>query len=141
MVAAPSTSVSSRPRLDGGDPETRVRRLDLFFAGDQRHRFGADPLHRAVINFARQQPQRQADEAGRMRQHPLDREMRLAGIGRTQHGCDAGTTGTQITVGGRRERNRHQKPGLTPSLSPPLARGAGGDCLLYHNVTRGKSCA
>ena len=102
----------ARHRLDGGDPEPRVRRLDLLFAGDQRHRFGADPLHRAVIDFARQQPQRQADQAGRMRQHPLDGEMGLAGIGRAEHGGDAGATGTQITVGGRRERNRHQKSGI-----------------------------
>jgi len=97
----------ARHCLDSGDPEARVRRLDLFFAGDQRDGLGADPLHRTVIDFARQEPQRQADEAGRVRQHPLDREMRLSGIGRAQHGCDAGAAGTQITVGWRRERNRH----------------------------------
>ena len=108
----------ARHRLDGGDPEARIGRLDLLFAGDQRHRLGADPLDRPVIDFARQQPQRQADQAGRMRQHPLDREMRLAGIGRAQHGGDAGTTGTQITVGGRRERNRHQRPGIDAASTP-----------------------
>src|SRR5271170_3195851 len=47
-----------------------------------------------------------------MRQHPLDRQMRLAGIGRPEHGGDAGATATQLTVGRRRERNRHQKPGI-----------------------------
>ena len=80
----------ARHRLDGGDPEARIRRLDLLFAGDQRHRVGADPLDAAVIDLARKQPQRQADQARRVRQHPLDGEMRLAGIGRPKHGGNAG---------------------------------------------------
>jgi hypothetical protein len=84
----------ARHRLDGGDPEPRIRRLDLLFAGDERNSVGADPLHRAVIDFAGQEPQRQADHAGGMRQHPLDRQMSLAGIGRAKHGGNAGTTGT-----------------------------------------------
>ena len=116
MVAAPSSSVSSRPRrlqhavgedvaaleigreldlvdgeegdveiarhrLDGGDPVARVRRDDLLLAGDQRDRVGADPLDDAVVDLARQQPQRQADHARRMAEHALDGEMGLAGIG------------------------------------------------------------
>ena len=97
----------ARHRLDGGDPEPRIRRLDLFLAGDQRHFVGADPLHGAVIDLARQQPQRQADDARGMRQHALDGEMGFARIGRPQHGSDAGTSGTKITVGRRREGNWH----------------------------------
>ncbi len=53
----------ARHGLDGGDPEARVRRLDLLLAGDERHRVGADPLDRAVVNFACQEPQWQADHA------------------------------------------------------------------------------
>jgi hypothetical protein len=53
----------ARHGLDGGDPEPRVRRLDLLLAGDERHRVGADALHRAVVDLAREQPQRQADHA------------------------------------------------------------------------------
>ena len=34
----------ARHGLDGGDPEARIRRLDLFLAGDQRDGVGADPL-------------------------------------------------------------------------------------------------
>ena len=55
----------------------------------------ADVLTRArargdlVVDLARQEPQRQADDAGRMRQHALDGEMRLAGVGGTEHGGDA----------------------------------------------------
>ena len=37
------------------------------------------------IDLARQQPQRQADDAALMRHHALDGEMRLAGVGRTEH--------------------------------------------------------
>ena len=48
----------ARHRLDGCHPEARIGRLDLLFAGDERHRFGADPLHRPIVDFTRQQPQR-----------------------------------------------------------------------------------
>ena len=88
----------ARHRLDGGDPETRIRRLDLFLAGDQRHRVGADPLDAAAVDLAGQKPQRQADDAGRMREHPLDGEMGLARIGRPEHGSDAGAAGARIAI-------------------------------------------
>ncbi len=78
-----------RHRLDGGDPEPRILGLDLLFAGDQRHRIHAGAVGDLVVDLARQQPQRQPDHAGGMRQHPLDREMGLAGIGRPEHGGDA----------------------------------------------------
>ena len=58
---------------------------DLLLAGDQRHLVRADLLADAGIDLARQQPQRQADDAALMRHHALDGEMRLAGIGRTEH--------------------------------------------------------
>ena len=93
----------ARHRLDGRHPEARIRRLDLLFAGDERHRFGADPFDRAVIDFARQQPQRQPDDPGRVRQHPLDGEVGLSGVGRTEHGGDAGATSTHVAIGGRRK--------------------------------------
>ena len=79
----------ARHRLDGRDPEPRLRRLDLLFAGDQRDGIRPDAVDDLVVDLARQQPQRQADHAGGMRQHALDREMRLAGIGRPEHGGDA----------------------------------------------------
>ena len=143
MVAAPSTSVSSRPRrlsmrsvktwprsrsapswissiatngdveiarhrLDGRDPEARVRRLDLLLAGDERDRVGADPLDRLVVDLAGEQPQRQPDDAGRMGEHPLDGEMGLAGIGRAEHGGDAVAAGHGVTGGDRGKGYRHQ---------------------------------
>jgi hypothetical protein len=48
----------ARHRFDSGDPEARVGRLDLFFASDERDRVGPRPLDRAVIDLARQEPQR-----------------------------------------------------------------------------------
>ena len=80
----------ARHRLDGGDPEARLLRLDLLLAGDQRDRISAGAIDDLVVDLARQQPQRQADDAGRMRQHPLDRQMGLAGVGRAEHRGDAG---------------------------------------------------
>ncbi len=45
----------ARHRLDGGDPEARIRRLDLLLAGDERDVLGAHPLHAFVVDLARQQ--------------------------------------------------------------------------------------
>ncbi|MHC2318207.1 hypothetical protein ACVIHC_005253 [Bradyrhizobium diazoefficiens] len=79
----------SRHRLDGGDPVARVLRLDLLLAGDQRDALHALAIGDLVIDLARQQPQRQADHAGGMREHPLNGEMGLAGVGRPEHRSDA----------------------------------------------------
>ena len=78
----------ARHRLDGGDPVARLRREDLLLAGDQRHLVGADAGRDAGVDLARQQPERQTDDAGLVAEHPLDGEMRLAGIGRAEHGRD-----------------------------------------------------
>ena len=93
----------ARHRLDSSNPELRIRRLDLLFAGDQRHGVGADPLDGAVIDLAGEQAERQPNDARGMRQHSLDAQMGLSGIGGSKHGGDARATGAQVTVGRRRE--------------------------------------
>ena len=60
-------------------------RLDFFLAGDQRHVVRADPRHDLVVDFARKQPQRQADQPALMAKHALDGEMGLACIRRSQN--------------------------------------------------------
>ena len=52
----------ARHGLDSGNPVARILRLDLLFASDQRDRVDADAFHDFVINLARQQPQRQAND-------------------------------------------------------------------------------
>ena len=102
----------ARHRLDGRDPVARVRRLDLLLAGDQRDRLGADPLHHLVVDLARQQPQRQPDDARRVAEHALDGEMGLAGIGRPEHRGDAGAAGAGFAAGrrgGRGEGDGHRR--------------------------------
>ena len=74
--------------LDRADAIAWVRRDDLFFAGDQRDGVGADPRHDPAIDLAGEQAERQADDPGRVGEHALDRQMRLAGIGRPQDGSD-----------------------------------------------------
>ena len=54
-----------RQGLDGTHAESRRRRQDLFLAGDQRDLIGADAVGDAAVDLARQQPQWQADNAGR----------------------------------------------------------------------------
>lgn len=48
-----------RHGLNRRDPEPRVLRDDLFFAGDQRHRFRTRAVGNTVIDFTREQAQRQ----------------------------------------------------------------------------------
>ena len=55
----------ARHGLDGGNPIAGIFRLDLLFAGDQRHRVGTDPLDDAIVDLAGQEPQRQADDSRR----------------------------------------------------------------------------
>ena len=55
--------------------------LDAFLARNQRDcRIAFDRAH-PVVDLAREQPQRKAHASARMRNHALDRQMRLAGIG------------------------------------------------------------
>ena len=75
-----------RHRLDGADAEARRRRDDLLLAGDQRDLVGADARDDAVIDLAREQPERQADDARRVAEHALDGEVGLAGIGGSEDG-------------------------------------------------------
>jgi hypothetical protein len=78
-----------RHRFDGAHRVARTRRRDLLLAGDKRHMLNADLVDHAAIDFPRQKPQRQPDHARRVRCHPLDGVMRLAGVGRPQHRRDA----------------------------------------------------
>ena len=83
----------ARHRLNGCNPIFRAGRLDFFFARNERNGLWADAIDNALIDLARQKAQRQADEPGIMAQHPLDREMGLARIGRPQNGCHAAGAG------------------------------------------------
>ncbi len=75
-------------RLNRADPIGRARRHDPFFARHQRHNAGATHRDDPVIDLPRQQPQRQADDARAMGQHPLNRVVCLARIGRAKNGSN-----------------------------------------------------
>ena len=115
-----------RHRLDRGDPVARRHRHDFLFAGDERHRARALRLDDAVVDLASQQPQRQADHAGRMAEHALDREMGLAGVGGSENGDEAGGRPSDRRVGHRgkvgedRARGKRRKlcGGRTGNPSP-----------------------
>ena len=76
----------ARHGLDGAHVVARPLRLDLLFAGDQGHGIRADPRDDLVVDLARQQAQRQADEPRLVAQHALDGQVRLARVGRPEHG-------------------------------------------------------
>ena len=79
---------TARHGFDRAAQIARVLRLDPLFAGNQRHLIVTLDGAHAVIDLARQQPQRKADRSARMAAHPLDGEMGLAGIGRPQDRLD-----------------------------------------------------
>ena len=65
--------------------QPRVLRLSSFPRRSSPARpLRADARNDLVVDLAREQPQRQADHAGEFADHPLDREMALAGIGRSR---------------------------------------------------------
>jgi len=74
-----------RHRFSGAQEPARILRQDLLLAGNQRDRLGPLDPHHPVIDLARKQAQREADHARRMTAQPLDREVGLAGVGRTQN--------------------------------------------------------
>ncbi len=109
----------TRHCLDSGDPEAWIERLDLLLTGDERDVVRAHSLHTFVIDLACEQPQRQPDDPGRMRQHPLDREMGLAGVGRSEHRSDACAAGPGVAVGGGGEGKGHYRLELYERRTSP----------------------
>ena len=79
-------AAARRHRLGGGHHIAGVGRDDALLAGEQRHLIRALDARHALVHLPRQQPQRKAHEAARMTAHALDRQMRLAGVGRPEHG-------------------------------------------------------
>ena len=132
----------ARHRLDGRDPEARIGGLDLLFAGDQRDRVRADPVGDLVVDLAREQAQRQPDHAGGMREHPLDREMGLAGIGRAEHGGDASAAVASVASNAGRKGNGHQDSenrGLMRRRAAPIRRGTGASASKCVSLSPGMS--
>ena len=117
----------ARHRLDRADPVAGLARLDLLLAGDQRDGVRADLLDDAIVDLAREQAQRQADHAGAVRQHALDREMRLAGVGRAQHERDPRSAIARRGGAGGGEGEVHRK-GDEPSREGTKRGADQGSC-------------
>ncbi len=112
----------ARHRLDRGDPIARRFGLDFLFAGDEGDGLGSDPRDDAIIDLARQKPQRQPDHAGLMREHALDRIMRLAGIGRPEHDAHAARAFERMQLRGR-NGNIHRIGALPRDQGALTSRG------------------
>ena len=72
------------------DPILAAVGHDSLFASHQPHHRGPSLGDDPVINLARQQSQRQADNAGTMGQHAFNRVMSFAGVGRPKDRRDPG---------------------------------------------------
>ena len=79
-----------RHRLHRAAEPARTLGDDLLLAGDQRHAAGALGGHHAIVVLARQQAQREADDAGAVAQEAGDRQVGLARVRRAQHGAHPG---------------------------------------------------
>ena len=73
-------------RLDRADPIGGAGWHDAFLARHQRDDRGATDGDDLVIDLARQQAQRQPDNAGTIPEHAVDGVMRLARVGRPENG-------------------------------------------------------
>ena len=78
-----------RHGLDGAHIEARRWRLDLLFAGDERDLARSDAGDDLVVDLARQEAQRQADDAHVVGEHALDGEVGFARVGGPEHRGDA----------------------------------------------------
>ena len=87
--------------LDRAHPVARAFRLDFLLARNKRNLVGANASHDLVVDFAGQQPQRQADHPRLMAQHALDGQMRLAGICRAQNRRHVTDAVSQVTAHAR----------------------------------------
>src|ERR1019366_9821293 len=96
----------------------------FLFARDERDSVRARLLDRAVIDLAGEKPERQADHPARMGEHPLDRVMGLAGVGRPKQDRDTPRAVPRKRFGGR-ERNVHW---LTGAEKDRACAGAGRVC-------------
>src|SRR5690606_41659597 len=113
-----------RHRLGGAQEVPRTRRLDPLLAGDQRDLTvaleGPDP----VVDLAREQAQRKTDRPARMAAQPLYREVRLAGIGRAEHGpqpaVGRGSDHGPANVAARAARRKPRRPQMRGF--PPFPR-------------------
>ena len=116
-------------RLDGADPVARPVRLDLLLAGDQRDLLGADLGDDAQVDLPGEKPQGQPDHPGRVREHPLDGEMRLAGVGRPEDRGDAAGAGIagQRAAGRGAEQRVDGRRFLRTGRPSRRRRGAGGE--------------
>jgi hypothetical protein len=87
-TARNDTSISSGIASTVADPEARAGGLIFsspVTSATLSRRHGRDDLG---VDLACEEPQRQPDQPRGMRQHPLDREMRLAGVGGAEHRGD-----------------------------------------------------
>src|SRR5215212_7377940 len=109
--------------LNGRHPKAGIGRLDFLLAGDERDRLGAHPIDHLVVNLARQKPQWQPNDTGRMAEHSLNGQMRFPGVGWSKHRCDAGTAGAGVATCWRREGDRHHYPMKAVRLAPMVELG------------------
>ena len=101
-----------RHRLDRAHPVGRLRREDALLAGDEGDRPRPPQRGDAVVVLPGEQPEGEADHAGRMREHPLDGEIGLPGVGGAQEGGDRAV---HLTPGGRGKGLRSDSTALGPS--------------------------
>ena len=84
LVLMVAVAAGNRHAFCGAQEITGCRGDDAFFAGQQCNLLFAFHRDDSVVDLASQQPEGEANDAGTVPAHPLDRQVGLAGIGRSQ---------------------------------------------------------
>ena len=98
-----------------------------------------DLVGHLVVDLARQEPQRQPDHPRGMREHPLDREMGLAGIGGPSTAVTPAPRARSRAASGEKMDNHYASGTLALARERRAARHA--STFLYHNATLSKLSA
>ena len=131
-----STATNSAARSSGmastvQEIPARLGGNDFFFPGDQRDVLRPLGLDQPVVVLPREQAQGEADDAGGVSGQPLDREMRLAGVGGAEHGLHPrGESGHALMFGGGQRECKGvvgRGPHARRHARHPLPRGGKGD--------------
>ena len=101
----------------------RIFRLNAFLASDQRNRLFALDGDDAIVNLARQKPQREAHRAARVAAHPLYGEVSLAGVGGAKDSLDRRRGHAPHVARLRAHRKRTTGLALAGLAPPKIPRG------------------
>ncbi len=118
VPGAAGTRPVERHRLHRAGKPARAGRHDFFLAGDQRDVALTLDRNHPVIVFAGEETKREADDARRVGEHPLNGQMRLARVCRAEDSFDARRKVHTAMVGTSRRDCKRRSETQVQTASP-----------------------